>query len=137
MLSGYSEGAPPSCFAVVVQSLSCVRLFTTPWTLSHQAPLSITPSRSLPKFTSIELMMLSNRLILCRPLFLLPSIFPSIRVFASELAGGENGKPLQYSCHENPLNSIKRQKDMTPKDKHPQVGRCPIGYLGRREATYQ
>ena len=111
---------PPSCFVVVVvQSISCVRLFATPWTLSHQAPLSITASRSLPKFMSIESMTPSNRLILCCPLFLLPSIFPSIRVFASELAGGEKGKPLQCSCHEKPVNSIKRQKDMIPKDKPP------------------
>ena len=78
---------PPSCFVVVVvQSISCVRLFATPWTLSHQAPLSITASRSLPKFMSIESMTPSNRLILCCPLFLLPSIFPSIRVFSSDSA---------------------------------------------------
>ena len=68
---------------VVVQSLSCVQLFATPWTAAHQAPLSFTVSQNSLKFLSIELMMPSNHLILCRPL-LLPSIFPSIRVFSSE-----------------------------------------------------
>ena len=68
-----------------VQSLSCVRLFATPWTTARQASLSITNSRSPPKPMSIELVMPSNHLILCRPL-LLPSIFPSIRVFSSESA---------------------------------------------------
>ena len=63
-----------------VQSLSCVWLFATPWT----AALSITNSRSLLKLTSIELVMPSNHLILCQPLLLLPSIFPSIRVFSNE-----------------------------------------------------
>ena len=67
-----------------VQSLSCVRLFVTPGTAACQASLSITNSRSLRKFMSIELVMPSNHLILCRPLLLLPSIFPSIRVFSNE-----------------------------------------------------
>ena len=67
-----------------VQSLSCVRLFVTPWTAAHQASLSITNSRSLPKLMPIELVMPSNHLILCRPLLFLPSIFPSIRVFSNE-----------------------------------------------------
>ena len=69
-----------------VQSLSCVRLFATPWTAAHQASLSITNSWSLPKLMSIELVMPFNHLILCRPLLLLPSIFPSIRVFSNESA---------------------------------------------------
>ena len=69
---------------VVVQSPSCVRLFATLWTVAHQASLSITISRSLPKFMSIELVMPSNHLILCHPLPLLPSVFPSIRVFSNE-----------------------------------------------------
>ena len=69
-----------------VQSLSHVRLFVTPRTAAYQASLSITNSRSLPKPMSIESMMPSNHLILCHPLLLLPSIFPSIRVFSSELA---------------------------------------------------
>ena len=68
-----------------VQSLSHVWLFVTPWTTEHQASLSITSSRSPPKPISIELVMPSNHLILCHPLFLLPSVFPSIRVFSNEL----------------------------------------------------
>ena len=67
-----------------VQSLSRVRLFVTPWTATCQAALSITNSRSPPMPMSIELMMPSNHLILCRPLLFLPSIFPSIRVFSNE-----------------------------------------------------
>ena len=66
------------------QLLSCVRLFATPWTAERQASLSITNSRSLLKFMSIESVMPSNYLILCRPLLILPSIFPSIRVFSSK-----------------------------------------------------
>ena len=61
-----------------------VRLFVTPWTAAHQASLSITNSRSLLKLMSIESVMASNHLILCHPLLLLPSIFPSIRVFSNE-----------------------------------------------------
>ena len=67
-----------------VQSLSCVRLFATPWTAACQASLSITNSQSLLKLMSIELVMPSNHLILCHPLLLPPSIFPSIRVFSNE-----------------------------------------------------
>ena len=74
--SGYSS----------VESLSRVQLFETPWTAAHQASLSITNSQSLLKFTYIESVMPSNQLILCRPLLLLPSIFPSIRVFCNESA---------------------------------------------------
>ena len=69
-----------------VQSLSCVRLFATPWTAACQASMSITNSQSPPKPTSIASVMPSNHLILCRPLLLPPSIFPSIRVFSNELA---------------------------------------------------
>ena len=69
---------------VVAQSLSCVLLFATPWTAAHQASLSFTISQSLLKLMSIESMMPSNHLILCCPLLLLPSIFPSIRVFPNE-----------------------------------------------------
>ena len=67
-----------------VQSFSHVRLFATPCTEAHQAPLSITNSWSLFKLMSIESVMPSNHLILCCPLLLLPSIFPSIRVFSNE-----------------------------------------------------
>ena len=67
-----------------VHLLSRVQLFSTPLTEVRQASLSITNSRSLPKFRPIESVMPSNRLILCCPLLLLPSIFPSIRVFPNE-----------------------------------------------------
>ena len=69
-----------------VQSLSPVWLFATPWTAARQASLSVTNSRRLPKLMSIELVIPSNYLILCHPLLLLPSIFPSIRVFSNESA---------------------------------------------------
>ena len=73
-------------FFLVVQSLSHVWLFATPWTTAYQAPLSLTISWSLLKLMSIQSLMPSNHLILCRPLLLLPSIFPSIRVFSTESA---------------------------------------------------
>ena len=69
-----------------VQSLSHVRLFATPWIAARQASLSITNSRSSLKLMSIKSVMPSSHLILCHPLLLLPSIFPSIRVFSNELA---------------------------------------------------
>ena len=71
-------------FVVVVQSLSHVQLFATPWTEACQASLSFTISQNLLKFMSIVFVMPSNHLILCCPLLLLPSIFPSIRVFSNE-----------------------------------------------------
>ena len=71
---------------VCVQSLSSVWLFVIPGTAACQASLSVTISQSLLKFMSTELVMLANHLILCRPLLLLPSIFPTIRVFYSESA---------------------------------------------------
>ena len=67
-----------------VQSLSCVRLFATPWSAARQASLSIANSRSLLKLMSIESLMTSSHLILHHPLLLLPSIFPRIRVFSNE-----------------------------------------------------
>ena len=67
-------------------SLCHVWLFATPWTAAHQASLSVTNSQSLPKLMSIESVMPSNHLILCHPLLLLPSIFPSSRVFSNESA---------------------------------------------------
>ena len=69
-----------------VQLLSCVQLFANPWTAASQASLSITNTRSPPKPMSIESVMPSNYLILCCPILLLPSIFPSIRVFSDESA---------------------------------------------------
>ena len=73
----------PSCSAVVVQLLSRVWLFATPWTPACQASSSTTNSRSLLKLKSIESVMPSNQLILCCPVFLLPSIFSSVRVFST------------------------------------------------------
>ena len=69
---------------VVVQSLSCVQLFASPWTAAHQPSLSFNIPQSLRKCMSIESVIPSNYLILCHPLFLLPSIFPSIRAFSNE-----------------------------------------------------
>ena len=69
-----------------VQSLSCVRLFATPWITARQASLSITNSQSSLRLTPIESVMPSSHLILCRPLLLLPPIPPSIRVFSNEVA---------------------------------------------------
>ena len=74
------------CLSQSVQSLSCVRRFATPWTAARQASLSITNSQNLLKLMSIESVMPSNHLILCHPLLLSPSIFPSIRVFSNESA---------------------------------------------------
>ena len=74
----------PCSWVSSVQLLSHVRLFAAPWTVVHQASLSIINSRSLLKLTSIDSVMPSNHLTLCRPLLLLPSIFPSIRVFPNE-----------------------------------------------------
>ena len=69
---------------VIVQLLSCVQLFVTPWSAAHEVSLSFTISQSLLKFMSIESMMPFNYLILCCPFLFLPSIFPSIRVFSNE-----------------------------------------------------
>ena len=74
----------PATWRSSFQSLSHARLFATPWTAALQVSLSITNSQSLLKFMSIELVIPSNHLILCCPPLLLPSIFPSIRVFSSE-----------------------------------------------------
>ena len=77
-----SQNAP----FILVQLLSCVQLFVTPWPAACQAFLSITNFQSSLKLMSIESVMTSSYLILCRPLLLLPSIFPSIRVFSNEAA---------------------------------------------------
>ena len=92
-----------------VQSLSRAQLFVTPWTAARQASLSITNSRSLLKLMSIESVMSSNHLILCHPLLLLPSIFPSIRY--SQLASLSLGKwkmtqvPVGASLEESTMPS--------------------------------
>ena len=87
-----------------VQSLSRVRLFATPWIAAHQASLSITNSRSSPKLMSIELVMPSSHLILCRPLLLLPPIPPSIRVFPVSQLSAWWPKYWSFSCNISPSN---------------------------------
>ena len=79
-----------------VQSLSRARLFVTPWIAACKASLSITNSQSSLKLTSIESVMPSSHLILCRPLFLLPPIPPSIRVFSNESTPREVAKVLEF-----------------------------------------
>ena len=74
----------PEKYKYSVQLLSHVRLFVMPWTATHEASLSITNSQSLLKLMSIESVMPPNDLILCCPLFLLPSVLPNIRVFSNE-----------------------------------------------------
>ena len=86
MTDGEGQGSLVCCSTVPVQPFSHVWLFATPWTTACQTYLSITNSQSLPKPMSNESVMPSNHLILCHPLLLLPSIFPSIRVFSNESA---------------------------------------------------
>ena len=89
-----------------VQSHTCVQLFVTPWTAAGQFPLSITNCCSLLKLMSIESMIPSNHLILCRPLLLLPSIFPSIRVFQMSqfFASGGQSIGVSHSASVLPMN---------------------------------
>ena len=82
----------------VAQSLSHIRLFVTPWTAARQTSPSITIARSLLKLMSIESVMPSNHPILCRPLLLLPSIFPSIRVFSNKSALASGGQSIGASA---------------------------------------
>ena len=91
--TGKSHSKP----AVDVQSLSWVLLFATPWTAAHQTSLSSTVSWSLPKFMSTEPVVISNYLLLCCPLLVLPSVFPSIRVFSTESALHHNSKAANTS----------------------------------------
>ena len=107
----------------------------TSWTAACQASLSFTISQSSLTLMSIESVMQSNHLVFCYPLLLLPSIFPNIRAFSNEWAlyirgstGEGSGKPLQHSCLENYMNSMKRQKDMTLKNELP-------GLVGAQYAT--
>ena len=100
-----------------VQSLSCGRLFATPWTAACQASLSITNSQSLLKYMSFESVMPSNRLILSHPLLLLPSIFPSIRIFSNKSALHIRWpKYWSFSFSINPSNEYS--------------GRFPLGWTG-------
>ena len=93
---------------VVVQSLSCVQLSIAPWTAARQASVSFTISQSLLKLTSIESVIPSNQLNLCHPLLLLPSVFPSIRVFSNELALTSGGQSIGASA--NPLFYCRKKK---------------------------
>ena len=90
-----------------VQSLSRVWLFATPWTTARQAYLSIINSRSPPKPISIESVMPSNHLILCRPLLLLPPILPSIRVFSNSQLFAWGGQSIRVSASASvlPMNT--------------------------------
>ena len=147
--------------AVVVQSLSCDWLCldcNTPVLSVPHLPFAAI-SRSLPKFKSIELVMLSNHLILCHPSWITAlswrrGMCNSMKLKAMPCratqdrrvivkssdkkwpTGGRNGKPLLYSHCKNPINSIKRQKDVTPKDEPPQIERCPRCYWERTEGNY-
>ena len=87
-----------------VQLLSHVLLFTTPWSAAHQASLSITNSRNLPKLMSIESVMPSNHLILCHPLLFLPLIFPSIRVFQMSQLFPSGGQSIGVSSSTSVLS---------------------------------
>ena len=89
-----------------IQSLSCVQLFATPWTAARQASLSNTNSWSLLKLMSIKSVMPSNHLIFCHPLLLLPSIFPSIRVFYNGQFFASNGQSMGASTSSSvfPMN---------------------------------
>ena len=102
-LSSNSLSSPfPLCSVTL---LSHVQLFATPWTAACQAFLSITNSQSLLKLMSIELVMQYNHFILCRPLFLLPSVFPSISIFSSEsVLHIRWPKYWTFSCRISPSN---------------------------------
>ena len=89
---------------LVVQSLSHVLLFATPWTAACQAVLSFTISWSLLELMSTELVMPSNHLILCRPLFPLPSVFPSIKVFSNESVFASGGQIIGTQLSISPSN---------------------------------
>ena len=95
-----------------VHLLSHVWLIATPWTAAHHASLSITNSQSPPILMSIELVMPSNHLILCRPLLFLPSIFPSIRVFSNESALHIRW-PMYWSCSFK-ISPINEHQDWSP-----------------------
>ena len=97
-----------------VQSLSHVLLFATPWTAAHQTLLSSTISQSLLKFTSVELVVQSSHLILCCPLLLLPSIFPSFRVFSNESS-------TPSVCHNNLRDQVPQSFPFTAEDMSIQV----------------
>ena len=91
-------------FVVAVHSLSRIELFATPWTAACQAFLSFTIFQSLLKLMSIEWLMPSNHLILYQPLFLLPSLFPNIRIFSDKSVFASGGQSIGASASVLPLN---------------------------------
>ena len=93
----------PCVVVAVVQLLSCARVFAAPWTAAHEASLPLTISWCLPKFTSIELVMLSNHLILCHPLPP-PSISPSIRAFPMSWLFASGGQSIGTSASVLPMS---------------------------------
>ena len=93
---------------MAVQSLSRVRLFATPWTAARQTSLSVTSSQSLLKLMSIESVMTFNHFILCRPLLLSPSVFPSIRVFSNISSSNQVTKVLEFQLQHQPFPCIFR-----------------------------
>ena len=99
-----------------VQFLSRVRLFVTPWTTAHQASPSITVSRSPPKPMSIKSAMPSNHLILCHPLLLLPSVFPSIRVFSNESVRVRRLKYWSFSFSISPSSEYEEVQEFIHPD---------------------
>ena len=105
--TGGSNGTMLNMFSSV-QSLSCAQLFVTPWTAARQASLSITNSGSFLKLMSIESVMPSNHLLLCRPLLLLPSIFPSIRSFPRSQLFASAGQSVGASASASvlPMNIV-------------------------------
>ena len=104
-----APGIIPSISISSVQSLSCVRLFATPWTATHQASVSIKNSLCLLRLMSTESVMPSNHLTLCRPLLLPPSIFPSIRVFSNEsLFFQSGGQVLEFQLQHQSFQRIFR-----------------------------
>ena len=107
----------------LVQSLSRVQLFASPWTVAHQVSLSTTNSRSLHKLMSIELMMPSNHLTLCRPLLLPPSILPSISVFSNESVLHIRLPKYFLGGHKQNLLSTRTQKKgaATPQEADPDL----------------
>ena len=105
LITMFAAAAAKSLQFSSVQSLSCVWLFVTLWAAARQASLSITNSQSWLKLMSIELVMPSNHFILCRPLLLLPSIFPRIRVFSNKsVLHIRWPKYLSFSFNISPIN---------------------------------
>ena len=113
--------------SVVVQLLSHVRLFAIPWTTAHQASLSVINSWSLLKLMSFESVMPSNHLILCHPILLLPSIFPSIRVFSKDSVLCQSSQSIGASASASvpPINSGLSEKGLPIAEKRRKV-KCNI-----------